>query len=204
MVELIPPSRYIARASNVLHQRRRILKRAYQEFNITKVLLTFAGGGDQGDLEDVEYLDANNQSVQIPEDFSVPDFTHSCSFHDLQFSVLHGAEIQKKYPDSIPRVEYRKIWMVEADMGFNLMEVCGEDGWWNGNGGRATIAWDLESDILDLEVIYYVITESPPERVRFQRGHITSELPDSAKLQLQLLHEMDNRLGFEITETGKF
>ena len=125
MVELVVPKFWENTTRNEFRQRRRILRQAYMSMNIVKVEYSYSGGGDEGSLEDVNYWDVNNQRVNIPENCLLPD----CVYEWI------CPKQRMKFPDPIPRVNYRNLWQIESELGFGLMEICGEDGWWNDTGG---------------------------------------------------------------------
>ena len=153
MSDLIQPSPWYLKVREEFRLRRRVLHKAYLSLGITKVIWTFIGGGDDGEIDESRYYDRDGNKVTPGDNLSLPE-------------IKPTWDRRTERSDPLPRVAYVPLYQIESAMGFGLMELCDDSGWWNDSGGRATVEWNLIDDVFDLEVVDYIMTEGPARRTK--------------------------------------
>ena len=159
--------------------RRRILRAFYRRQGITSVHYEFIGGGDDGELADTTYYRGDQK-------FSPANvgFNYDTRIEDLGSNWSIGLRPMDVATDPVPRLVYAPLWQVESGLGFGIMELVGESGWWNDTGGRAEVIWDICRDEFDITVVEYIMTEGPPRLTRLiDSDHSTTFILPSNKTQ---------------------
>ena len=141
--------------------RRRVLRDFYRRWGITKVKYEFGGGGDSGELYDTTYFRGDQEFT--PKNVGYEYNTKILDLVEPWNLRLHDEDIVS---DPVPRLTNNELWRVESALGFGLMVLVGEDGWWNDTGGRCSVVWALTTDAFDVEVVEYIMTEGTPRRTQ--------------------------------------
>ncbi len=120
----------------ILQKNKKRICEALREAGISKVVATYAGYGDSGGFDEVDYYDGNDQKNPPTTEIEYIEASYVWRANGRVSSVKH---VKKSLDDAV------------LDFCYDAIDVAGHGGYENGDGGGGTITIHVASQKVEVD-----------------------------------------------------
>lgn len=118
-------------------EHKKLLLSTLRVMGVNNIVITFSGGGDNGNIDSATAIDKNGTEVDLR--------THSIMWPDKWSASLYDEETQSYKYETVSEDDIMTVGSIVEHLCELALEQCGLD-WYNDNGGQGEFVIDMSKE----------------------------------------------------------